>query len=177
MGKLDSYKIELKGLSDGVYEYYFHLDDKFFSEVNGPEVQRGDVNVHLLLRKVEESFKLDFSLSGVVIVPCDRCLDDMEYCIDSETELTIKYGTDTIDEGDKLIIAEGSNEVDLSWYLYEFVALELPLQHTHPEGECNAEMDSLLQQHSGMLDDEAESEGAEPVDSRWNELKKLIDNN
>ena len=75
---------------------------------------------------------------------------------------------------DKLIITEDCNEIDLSWYLYEFVALEIPMTHSHPEGECNSEMENLLKQYSGVKEDTADGE---PVDSRWSELKKLIDNN
>ena len=41
MTKTDAYKIELKGLSDGTYEYDFHLDDAFFSEVEDAEVAKG----------------------------------------------------------------------------------------------------------------------------------------
>ena len=38
MTQTDAYKIELKGLSDGTYEYDFHLDDAFFSKVEDAEV-------------------------------------------------------------------------------------------------------------------------------------------
>lgn len=177
MAKSDTYKIELKGLSDGIYEYDFHLDDQFFSAVEDAEVKRGDVSVHLKVRKIEESFDFDFNLTGTVVVLCDRCLDDMEYEIDAQNGFTVKYGEESSDEGDKLVITPDCNELDLSWYLYEFVALELPLTHTHPEGECNSEMDALLQQYSGASTSEDEAGESEPVDSRWSELKKLIDNN
>ena len=39
MTKTDAYKIELKGLSDGTYEYDFHLDDAFFSDIQIQEHQ------------------------------------------------------------------------------------------------------------------------------------------
>lgn len=174
MAKTESYKIELKGLSDGTYEYDFHLDDNFFAEVKDAEVKKGDVRVHLTIKKIEGNFDFKFDLSGVVKVQCDRCLDEMDYTIDAENGFTVKYGKENVDEGDKLIITEECNEIDLTWYLYEFVALELPITHSHPEGECNSEMEALLQQYSGAGEEQPDGE---PVDSRWNELKKLIDNN
>ena len=174
MAKIEAYKIELKGLSDGTYEYDFHLDDAFFSEVEDAEVAKGDVDVHLSVKKIEGNFDFKFLIKGVVKVQCDRCLDEMDYQIDAENGFTVKYGDEKADEGDKLIITEDCNEIDLSWYLYEFVALEIPMTHSHPEGECNSEMENLLKQYSGVK--EVPTDG-EPVDSRWSELKKLIDNN
>jgi uncharacterized metal-binding protein YceD (DUF177 family) len=97
----------------------------------------------------------------------------MDCQIEAENGFTVKYGKENSDEGDKLVITEDCNEIDLTWYLYEFVALEIPITHAHPEGECNSEMEQLLQQYSGAK----EVEDGEPVDSRWSELKKLIDNN
>jgi uncharacterized metal-binding protein YceD (DUF177 family) len=66
------------------------------------------------------------------------------------------------------------SEVGFCRTLLESVALEIPITHAHPEGECNIEMEKLLQQYSGAKE---ETEDGEPVDSRWSELKKLIDNN
>ncbi|MBQ3556033.1 MAG: DUF177 domain-containing protein [Bacteroidales bacterium] len=171
---METYKIELKGLSDGTYEYEYHLDDNFFSTIEDAEVTKGDVRVQLLVKKIEGNFDFKFLLKGVVKVQCNRCLDEMDYQIDAENGFTVKYGKENIDEGDKLVITEDCNEIDLTWYLYEFVALELPITCTHAEGECNSEMESLLQKYSGAK--ESQEEG-EPVDSRWSELKKLIDNN
>ena len=174
MAKTETYKIELKGLSDGTYEFDFHLDDDFFAAIEDAEVKKGDVGVHLTIKKIEGNFDFKFVLSGVVKVQCDRCLDEMDCSIDAENGFTVKYGKESADEGDKLIITEDCNEIDLTWYLYEFVALELPITHSHPEGKCNSEMEALLQQYSGANES---SEDGEPVDSRWSELKKLIDNN
>jgi hypothetical protein len=60
------------------------------------------------------------------------------------------------------------------------------MKHVHPAGKCNKEMTSrlshLMRTEAG--DDEEfggeadEADDAErPVDPRWNELKKILDNN
>ena len=56
----------------------FVLDSVFFADIDAPEVQRGKVNVSLLVKKTSHAFELDFQTDGVVWVPCDRCLDEME---------------------------------------------------------------------------------------------------
>ena len=109
MAKTESYKIELKGLSDGTYEYDFHLDDNFFVAVEDAEVAKGDVGVHLTIKKIEGNFDFKFLLKGVVKVQCDRCLDEMDCQIEAENGFTVKYGKENSDEGDKLVITEDCN--------------------------------------------------------------------
>ena len=36
------------------------------------------VNVVLVVKKTSRAFELNFQTDGMVWVPCDRCLDDME---------------------------------------------------------------------------------------------------
>ena len=51
----------------------------------------------------------------------------------------------------------------LFWYLYEMVALEIPIRHVHPEGECNAEVMNRL----NGADKERQT------DPRWAALEQL----
>ena len=36
-------------------------------------------------------FEMNFQIEGVVVVPCDRCLDDMEIPIDTHNRLVVKF--------------------------------------------------------------------------------------
>ena len=77
----------------------------------------------------------------------------------------------------------------MAWFLYEFIALAIPMKHVHAPGKCNKAMSSKLNQHLRVLSDEESEEDAweneeeeigetdRPVDPRWNELKKILDNN
>ncbi|MEG1643623.1 MAG: DUF177 domain-containing protein [Bacteroidales bacterium] len=189
MGKFDAYKLQLKNLADGVHEYVFCLDDKFFKEIDGPEVHKGKVDVHLNLKKADETFELKFKLSGAAILPCDRCLDDIECPIEAENILTVKLGKDFSEDGDVLIVPEAEGELNIAWFLYEFVALEIPLKHVHPAGKCNKKMSSVLRQHSGkhaddddaadddFTDESDDFDSTSEPDPRWDELNKLMDNN
>ena len=78
MGKFDKYKIDLKGMQADSCKYEFVLDNLFFANIDGPEVQKGKVNVVLVVKKTSRAFELNFQTDGMVWVPCDRCLDDME---------------------------------------------------------------------------------------------------
>ena len=83
LGKFDKYKIDLKGMQTDSCRYDFVLDNVFFANIDGPEVQKGKVNVVLNVKRTSRAFELDFQTDGMVWVPCDRCLDDMEQPISS----------------------------------------------------------------------------------------------
>ena len=51
MEKLDSYKVDLKGMSEGTVSYNWHVDDDFFSAVQGPEIQQGQLDVALRVKR------------------------------------------------------------------------------------------------------------------------------
>ncbi|MDR0962312.1 MAG: DUF177 domain-containing protein [Mediterranea sp.] len=194
MGKFDSYKIDLKGMQADSKEYAFVLDTQFFTHIDAPEVQKGKVEVKLTVKRTARAFELTFHTDGVVWVPCDRCLDDMEVAITSTDKLLVKFGSDYGSEGDNLIIVpEEEGEINVAWYMYEFIALAIPMKHIHPPGKCNKQMTGKLNKHRVTTGDDEEdatygideadideipTESEEtPTDPRWNDLQKILDNN
>ena len=135
MGKFDKYKIDLKGMQADSCKYEFVLDNLFFANIDGPEVQKGKVNVTLVVKKTSRAFEFNFQTEGMVWVPCDRCLDDMEQPVSSTDKLMVKFGHEYAEEGDNLIvIPEEEGEINVAWFMYEFVALAIPMkQYMLPE--------------------------------------------
>ena len=190
MGKFDKYKIDLKGMQEDVAKYEFLLDNLYFANIDAPEVQKGKVNVQLTVKKTAHAFEFTFQTEGMVWVPCDRCLDDMEQPVSSTDKLMVKFGHEYAEEADNLIvIPEEEGEINVAWFMYEFVALAIPMKHVHAPGKCNKAMTSKLNKHMRVAADEndeldfglgtAEPLGEEdtPIDPRWNDLKKILDNN
>lgn len=192
MGKFDTYKIDLKNLEIGTHEFEYQLGNKYFTDIDGTEVQKGKVKVLLTLKRTPLMFDLSFKLDGVAYVPCDRCLDDVEIPIDTTAKLIIKFGHEYSEESDEVIvIPEEEGEINLAWFIYEFVALAIPMKHVHAPGKCNKSMSSKLKKHSArQADDEevdADDDGFEyeedtvvdeaPQDPRWDALKDLLENN
>ena len=173
-------------------KYEFLLDNLFFANIDGPEVQKGKVNVTLVVKKTSRAFELNFQTDGVVWLPCDRCLDDMEQPVTSTDKLLVKFGTEYAEEGDNLVvIPEDEGIINVAWFMYEFVALAIPMKHVHAPGKCNKMMSSKLRKHLRTTPDEmdeedfiaegeadmAEEDTDTAVDPRWDELKKILDNN
>lgn len=195
MEREESYIVPLKDLDLGDHAFHFNLGDQFFETVNGPEVQSGDIQADITVRKSLHSFLINFSMEGTVKVLCDRCLNEMDQEIFCEESLTVKFGEDKSEEDDKLVIvSEEEGEIDLSWYMYEFIALQIPIRHIHEAGECDEEMAKKLRKHlaidkneetdsdddslaSDVSSDESEENNEREIDPRWNALKKLLDNN
>ncbi len=190
MGKFGIYNIDLKELAPGVHDFEFLLDNKFFADIDGTEVQKGKIKASVSVKSGAMMFELSFHLEGVAIVPCDRCLDDMEVPIDTHNRLVVKFGKEYSEEGDDIVIVpEEEGEINIAWFLYEFVALAIPMKHVHAPGKCNKTMAAKLRQHSSRrvdeeddLDDEMSESDTQfeddknYTDPRWDALKGLIEN-
>lgn len=157
MGKLDGYKVDLKGMATDTVSYCWQADDDFFSAVQGPEIKQGLLDVALRVKRTSGAYELEFQLQGEVEVTCDRCLESMNQPIDAFCTLRVVMGDDFVDDGDVVVIPEREGVINVAWNIYEFAALQIPLRHVHPDCEALSE-----------------SSEEERIDPRWAELKKLI---
>jgi len=168
---LETLKIDLKGLKEGVNHLEFDLDDTYFKAVDAPEVSRGNVHVSLdIVRNGNDFFTLDFHEVGTMMISCDRCLDLMEQPIETTQRLEVNFGTENSEEGDLVTVAEDEGILDVTWYLYEFIALAIPIKHVHAPGKCNSAMVRALEEYSAARSGE---EDEQPMDPRWEALLKL----
>ncbi len=191
MGKFDKYKVDLKAIQTETCTFEFVLDNVFFANIDGPEVQKGKVIVNLTVKKTSAAFELLFQTEGIALVACDRCLDDMEVPVTSTDKLFVKFGKDYAEENENIVvIPEEEGAINVAWFMYEFIALAIPMKHVHAPGKCNKGMVSKLNKHlrttsedgdaddvESVIEDEVEDIEEDSIDPRWNELKKILDNN
>lgn len=186
MAKFSLYNISLKNLSEGLHTFEYDLDRKFFDAIDGDEVRKGNVKVTVKVRKTSSTFEFNFDLKGVIQVPCTRCLDDMSLDVDTQSRLIVKLGKEYSEESDEIvIIPEEEGEINIAWFLYEFIALTIPIKHVHPTGECNRVVSSKLRKHRAVStddddddadivdDDFSDEEESQDNDPRWDALKGL----
>lgn len=75
-----SYKLPLKRLSLGVQEFTYHLGKDFFNDIEPLEVRGGNVDAVVSVdRKSDDIYQIEMTLKGEITIPCDRCLDDMQW--------------------------------------------------------------------------------------------------
>lgn len=193
MGKYSNYKLILKDLSLGVTSYSYELDDSYFKLINDEEsdVKRGKLTAEVQVTRSATAFEILFKITGAVQVPCDRCLDDVSMQVDTNNKLIVKFGAEYSEESDEIvIIPEEEGEINIAWFLYEFIMLSLPMKHVHPAGQCNKVVSSKLRKHKATIandddedgddddfnDDEMDDSDADDMggtDPRWDALKDL----
>ena len=188
---MDTYKIDLLSpwLEGQTFEY--EIGDDFFAEIDGL-IQRGQLHTTVACKSAGLVYKFLIRSVGTIVVPCDRCLADLELRIDTADCLNVTLGDEMADEGDCVIVPEAEGVIDLAQYIYEFVALNMPLACCHEPGKCDDAMMLELSRHQSARSGEADGENAdsdndtvpgadrvdgatiaEPVDSRWAALEQL----
>jgi uncharacterized metal-binding protein YceD (DUF177 family) len=176
----NKYSIEFKGLKEGLHEYEYKVDNKFFEHFDESLVKNGDVNVKVEFEKRSAFLKLHFHISGWLELICDRCLDEYPQDVELETELFVKYGEETeFEDGDNVIwVLPEEHHINLAQVIYEYTTLSIPLRHIHPnekgENSCNTEM---LERLNIVNDAEEVEQEEEEIDPRWAALKSLKNNN
>ena len=171
MCSLEQFKIDLKNQKDEVRALDFDLDNLFFAALDGSEVKQGALHVSVSIRKTIGFYELLFHTEGTVTVTCDRCLDDMSQPIEADNRLVVKLGAAYSEEDDVITVSEDEGILDVSWLIYEFIVLAIPIKHVHAPGKCNPAMSQVLEELSA--DRSSDEVSDQPIDPRWSALFKL----
>jgi uncharacterized metal-binding protein YceD (DUF177 family) len=177
MNYLSKYEIAFKGLKEGIHRFDYELDDKFFDKFGNSDVKKGSLKAEVILTKQSTLLIFEFSAKGFVELVCDRCLDFYNQKVNNKSKLFVKFGQEDQELSDDVImISQDEYQINVAQYFYELVVLGLPIMHVHPtdkngKSACDPEMIKKLNEY---LIDDIIPETQEPVDERWNELKKLI---
>ena len=168
MSRKDDMIVRFSGLKSGRYNYDFNLGKEFFERFENEEICDGEVHIAAVFEKNERVMMFKFELDGEVTTRCDRCLGEIKVPIAGEECLNVRLSdTETSDDENVAILPESAFEIDLAQWLYEYVAVRIPMQHIHPEGECDNEVTQYI--GSEPVEEEVEEE----IDPRWVALKEL----
>ena len=171
MFSLETLRLDLKALKDDSFEDSWALGDDYFEALEDADIQSGNVSAVVSLHKAENYFDMEIKVEGFVVVTCDRCLDDMEQSIKSDNRFIVKLGIENSEDDDTITVEENEGILDLSWVIYESIALSVPIKHVHAPGKCNTAMTEKLDELSATRSgDEA---GKDAIDPRWSKLSEL----
>jgi uncharacterized metal-binding protein YceD (DUF177 family) len=118
---------------------------------------------------------LEISISGTVLICCDRCLETFFFPVNWNNRVLVKFGK-SLDNNDPDIISVpfDEHELDMKQYFYEFIHLAIPIKRVHPldeNGKSTCDPLMLKKLDELIIDEEPEN------DPRWDELKKLMNDN
>lgn len=182
MGKLKSNKrliLPFKGLKEGWHEFYFKINNTFFSLLDYSEIEKGELDVIIKMNKKPKNLILKIKIEGFVKVMCDYCLDLFNLPIKFQGNLFVNL--DGIDEknifkkDDELIVlSDNEYEIDITHYIYESICLTMPYKKIHPVNSkgintCEKEMLLILKKFSKAIN-------TEMIDERWEKLNNIYKN-
>ncbi len=167
--------IQLSGLKEGHHTIDFEIDKAFFDQFEESEVKEGSLIANIEMDKRSTHLDLKIGISGSVRVSCDRCLEMFSQPVTSENRLLIKFGKSLEDiDPDILSVPIDEHELDLQQQIYEFIMLALPIKRVHPadkKGKSTCDPVMLKKLEELIVEEEKDN------DPRWDELKKLINDN
>ena len=173
------------------------MSEDFFNDIEPLEVRGGNVDAVVSVdRKSDDIYQIEMTLKGEITIPCDRCLDDMQWAVDTSYDLSVKEGDEYDDSVDNVLtIPSHWRELDLAPLLRDTVLLTIPIKHVHPEGGCNEQMMAQLSSHAAIdlsddddymhqagggdedNNDDDNYNADKGTDPRWDALKQLFDKN
>jgi len=169
MKSLKDFNIPFSGLKIGKHIFDYSIDNQFFKHYNYEEFNDANIKIDVILDKKSTFFELHFSHKGTVNVPCDISNENFDLPIKGNLLLIVKFGEEFNDENDEiLILPHGEFQVNVAQYIYEMIALSVPLKRIHP---------AALNTEEEEFDDTEEQETNDTIqDPRWDKLKNFLTN-
>jgi uncharacterized protein len=170
-----SFTIPLVGLKEGRHTIDIEIGEEFFEQFEESEVKEGRLIAYIEMDKRSSHIDLSVRISGDVKICCDRCLEMFSFPVDCTNRLLVKFGK-SLEGSDPDIITLSSDgqELDLEQHIYELIMLSIPIKRVHPDDDFgNSTCDPLMLKklEEFIIDQENE------IDPRWDELKKLMNDN
>ena len=177
MKKLNEYLIPFVGLKLGKHQFEYQINKTFFDYFEYDDFESADIKVELVLEKKSLMLELHFKHKGTVHVPCDLTGEMFALPIKGNMRVVVQFGATYNNENEELLILpHGEHQVDISQYIYEIIALSVPLKRVHPgvkDGTFQSEaLDKLNELKVTEVKEEVEEE--KEIDPRWDKLKQLL---
>ena len=177
MKKLNEYLIPFVGLKLGKHQFEYQINKTFFDYFEYDDFESADIKVELVLEKKSLMLELHFKHKGTVHVPCDLTGEMFDLPIKGNMRVVVQFGETYNNENEELLILpHGEHQVDISQYIYEMIALSVPLKRVHPgvkDGTLQSQaLDKLNELKVTEVKEEVEEE--KEIDPRWDKLKQLL---
>ncbi len=177
MKKLNEYLIPFIGLKLGKHQFDYQINKAFFDYFEYDEFESANINVQLVLEKKSLMLELNFKHKGSVNVPCDLTGEMFDLPIKGNLRVVVQFGEEFNNENEELLILpHGEHQIDVSQYIYEMIALSVPLKRVHPgvkDGTLQSEaLNKLNELKVSEVKEEVEEE--KEIDPRWDKLKQLL---
>jgi uncharacterized metal-binding protein YceD (DUF177 family) len=109
-------------------------------------------------------------------VTCDISGEQFDLPIKSKIRLVVQFGDVFNNDNEELLILPlGEHQLDIKQYIYEMIALSIPLKRVHPgvkDGTLKSE--ALDKLKSSLVTEKKAVIKQADIDPRWDKLKELL---
>jgi len=172
-----AYTVNIVGLNNTAHRFEFEVGNDFFSHYGTAVVSEGSLKANVTLDKRETFIDATFAIKGTVKLICDRSLDPFDYPVELEKKLVFKYGDSDQELSDEIVmIHRDSESLELGQYIFEFIALEVPMKKLHPRFQDEKEEDDNSEGkiiYTSKTSSDNDKTDGDDIDPRWEILKKL----
>jgi uncharacterized protein len=171
---MKAFNINIIGLSNKQHQFEYQIGDEFFRHYGNGIVSEGELEAVVTLDKRETMIEARFEIKGKVKLICDRSLDPFQRPLKLDKRVIFKFGDANEELSDEIImIHRDSDHLELGQYIYEFIALAIPMKKLHPRYEGELDLDDESEGKIIYTSGDSGDEGDEDIDPRWEQLKKL----
>jgi uncharacterized metal-binding protein YceD (DUF177 family) len=171
MKSTNEFLIPFIGLKLGKHQFEFQINKKFFEQFSYDEFENCTVIANVVLEKKATMLEINFKHKGTVNVPCDLTGEYFDLPIKGKLKLVVQFGDMFNNDNEELLILpHGEHQLDLSQYIYEMIALSVPLKRVHPGIKDGTLQSEALEKLKKVQVKEIKEE----IDPRWDKLKQLL---
>jgi len=166
---LEQYDVLVHSLKNKVYDYVYEDGDAFFACFEQALVEQARFRAQVRLEKSEVMIRLNFHIEGFLHLVCDRSLEPFEHPFVVEGLQILQFGAQEEELSDEMrVIPRGIDKINLAPYIYELIALQVPMKKLHPSLQNAPENEAKF-----IYSSENTQTAPEEIDPRWEKLKKL----
>ncbi|MCR5004219.1 MAG: DUF177 domain-containing protein [Bacteroidales bacterium] len=160
----ENFIIPLNGLPQGKSEFRRRADKEFFDSFGNSEILDANLDVLITVEKSGKYLGVDVEVDGTLSVECDRCLERLDYPVETAAYLSVKFGDEPSEpvetkEGEREIVfvPQDNTDLDLSQVVYDYSLLTLPMQRVHEDGKCNPKTIAYLNSQTAKAEEKKEA--------------------
>jgi len=177
------YDIAFVGLKQGIHEYQYQVNDKFFEAYQQQDFRNCKANIKLTLDKQNGFMLLKFEIGGMLEVACDRCgSTTLPMNLWDEFNVVVKLAeepdnmNEQEEDPDVYYIGRGESHLHIADWIYEFVNLSIPMQRMCSEEKmgsqfCNNDVLDMLKKG-----EDEPNQVENPIWKGLEKIKKNLDN-
>jgi uncharacterized protein len=168
---VNPFSVNIIGLGYKAHSFDFQFGDEFFAKYGQELISGGNFTSQVILEKHETFIEAEFKINGQARLICDRSLDPFDFPVAIDKKMVFKYGDEEKELSDEIfLITHETASIDLGQFMYEFIALEIPMRKIHPRFQEEEEEGT---EGKIVYSSSTEKKDEENIDPRWEQLKKL----